>query len=84
MRNTVSKAGARDFNPLFESGLFSVMTAPRMQFGPATLDLYFDRMIAETYMDGGALVNTSIVFPQKPYTKATLLGKGRLSIGSPV
>ena len=43
-----------------------------------------DRMIAETYMDGGALVNTTIVFPQEPYTTATLLGKGRMSIGNPV
>ena len=76
-----SRAGLRDFNPLYSSGLYSVMSAPRGQFGPATLDLYFDRMIAETYMDGGTLVNTSVVFPQEPYTKATLLGSGRLSIG---
>ena len=76
-----SRAGLRDFNPLYSSGLYSVMSAPRGQFGPATLDLYFDRMIAETYMDGGTLVNTSVVFPQEPYTKATLLGSGRLSLG---
>ena len=79
-----SKAGLKDFNPFFNSGLFSVMTACRDQFGPATLDLYFDRMIAETYLDGGTLVNTSVVFPQKPYTMATLLGQGRMSVGEPV
>ena len=79
-----SKAGLKDFNPFFNSGLFSVMTACRDQFGPATLDLYFDRMIAEAYLDGGTLVNTSVVFPQKPYTMVTLLGQGRMSVGEPV
>ena len=77
-----SRAGARDFNPLFASGLYSVMTAPRHTYGPATLDLYFDRMIAEAYLDGGTVVNTSIVFPEQPYTRASLLGKGTLSIGA--
>ena len=76
-----SKAGITDFNPLFDSGLYSVMTAPRTQFGSATLDLYFDHMIAETYLDGGTVVNTSIVFPTVPYQKASLLGKGKLWIG---
>lgn len=76
-----SKAGINDFNPLFASGLYSVMSAPRTLRGNCTVDLYFDRMIAETYADGGTLVNTSIVFPTSPYRKATLLGKARMSIG---
>ena len=78
-----TRAGIRGFNALYDSGLFSVMSAPRDQYGLATLDLYFDRMIAETYLDGGTVVNTSVVFPQEPYKKATLLGQGRLFIGAP-
>ena len=76
-----SNAGLKDFNALFASGLFSVMSAPRTQYGPVTLDLYFDHMIAEIYADGGTVVNTSVVFPGKPYQKATLLGKGKMWIG---
>ena len=79
-----SRAGIRDFNPLFNSGLFSVMTAHRTQYGPAALDLYFDRMIAEIFLDGGTVVNTSVVFPSHPYTKVSLLGRGRLWIGGPI
>ena len=76
-----SRAGERDFSDLFASGLFSVMSAPRTMDGPATLDLFFDRMIAETYLDGGTVVNTSVVFPVKPYTRATLVGEGTLWVG---
>ncbi|MBE5808854.1 MAG: glycoside hydrolase family 32 protein [Clostridiales bacterium] len=76
-----SRAGNSDFSPLYASGLFAVMAQPRKVHGPATLDLYFDRMICETFLDGGTLVNTSVVFPEAPYTKATLLGEGRLYIG---
>ncbi len=76
-----SNAGAKDFNALFASGLFSVMTADRNNRGPVAVDVYFDRMIVETFADEGTLVNTSILFPNKPYTKATLLGKGKLFLG---
>ena len=75
------KAGRSDFSPLFESGLFSVTSAPRTQYGPVALDLYFDRMLAEIFVDGGTVVNSTVVFPEKPYQKATLTGGGRLWIG---
>lgn len=76
-----SRAGLRDFNPLFASGLCSVMTADRTLRGPVTVDLYFDRMIAEVFADGGTVVNSSVVFPTAPYQKATLQGAGKLWIG---
>jgi fructan beta-fructosidase len=78
-----SKAGQMDFSPLFGMGLFSVMSAPRTAHGVVTLDLFFDRMIAETFVDGGTVVNTSLVFPKKPYTRAKLTGNGTLYIGQP-
>ena len=74
-------AGKNDFSPIFSSGLFSVMTAQRTGRGRMTMDLYFDRMIAEVFMDNGTVTNTTLVFPEKPYTKATLWGKGKLMIG---
>ena len=74
-------AGRKGFSALFDSGLYAVTAAPRLVSGPMTLDLYFDRMIAEIFADGGTLANATAVFPEKPYTRATLEGKGRLWIG---
>ncbi|MBQ8092587.1 MAG: glycoside hydrolase family 32 protein [Clostridia bacterium] len=78
-----SRAGAKDFDPVFGSGVCSVMSAPRKLHGPVKVDLYFDRMIAEVFTDNGTVMNTSMVFPNKPYTKAELLGNGTLWIGTP-
>lgn len=75
------RAGKNDFSPIFASGLFSVTTAQRTGSGKVTMDLYFDRMIAEVFMDNGTVCNTTLVFPEKPYNKATLWGKGKLWIG---
>ena len=71
-------AGKNDFSPLFESGLFSVMSTPRNNRGIVKMDLYFDRMIAEIFMDEGTVVNSTVVFPEKPYQKVTLVGAGKL------
>ena len=79
-----TKAGENGFSPAFASGVFSVSSAPRTMHGPITLDLYFDRMIAETFMDKGTVFNSTVVFPEKPYTRATLLGEGKMWIGKPV
>ena len=76
-----TRAGKRDFSPIFDSGLFAVTTAQRTGRGKMTVDLYFDRMIAEVFMDNGTVSNTTVVFPEKPYSKATLWGKGKLWIG---
>ena len=78
-----TQAGRRDFSPLYAAGLFSVTNARRTGTGPVAVDLYFDRMIAEIFADGGTVVNSTAVFPEKPYTKAALLGAGRLWIGGP-
>ena len=78
-----TQAGRRGFSPLYDAGLFSVMSARRTAYGPATVDLYFDRMIAEIFTDGGTVVNSTAVFPEKPYTRAKLQGEGRLWIGGP-
>ena len=76
-----SKAGKNDFSDLFASGLFSVMSADRTNRGRVTLNLYFDRMIAEVFMDNGTVINSTAVFPENPYQRATLYGEGRLFIG---
>ena len=76
-----SKAGIHGFHAVYDSGIGSVMRPQRKLHGPVTVDLYFDRMIAEIFMDGGSVVNTSIVFPEKPYTKAVLMGRAALRIG---
>ena len=76
------KAGKNDFSELFASGLFSVMSADSTKRGKVTLDLYFDRMMAEIFTDNGTVVNSTAVFPEKPYQTATLYGEGRLMIGA--
>ena len=76
-----SEAGIRGFNSFFESGMGSVMTARRSMHGPVVMDLYFDRMIAEIFTDEGTVVNTSLVFPEHPYTQAFLNGSGKLWVG---
>ena len=77
-----TKAGKNNFSELFASGLFSVMSADRTNRGKVTLDLYFDRMMAEIFTDNGTVVNSTAVFPEKPYQTATLYGEGRLMIGA--
>ena len=77
-----TKAGKSDFSELFDSGLFAVTTANRTNRGKVTLDLYFDRMIAEVFTDDGTVVNCTAVFPEKPYQTATLYGEGKLMIGA--
>ncbi len=76
-----SKAGRSGFSPIFDSGLFAVTTAQRTARGKATVDIYFDRMIAEIFTDHGTVCNSTVVFPEKPYSKATLWGEGKLYIG---
>ena len=79
-----SHAGEADFNALYASELFSIMRAPRLLSGTVTLDLYFDHIIAEIFLDDGAMVNTSLVFPTVPYRTATLNGIGQLWIGNSI
>lgn len=78
-----TRAGWQGFSAPYDSGLFAVTTAPRSNYGPATVDVYFDKMLAEVFVDGGTVVNTSMVFPEKPYTKATLMGRAKLWVGTP-
>ena len=76
-----SRAGIRRLTPFFESGMGSVMSARRGVRGPVVLDLFFDRMIAEVFADGGTFLNTSLVFPERPYQRAVLQGEGKLWVG---
>ena len=77
-----TEAGQKDFSPAFASGLMSVVTAKRKKAGAMMMDLYFDRMLAEIFADDGTLAITTAVFPKAPYTKAQLLGRGTMQIGT--
>ena len=67
------KAGKSDFSPIFSSGLFSVTTAQRTERGRMTVDLYFDRMIAEVFMDNGTECHRCL--PGKALQQGDALGK---------
>ena len=77
-----SNAGRRDFSELYAQDRFSVMEASRLMEGEITLDLYFDHMLSEVFVDSGTLVNTSVVFPVFPYQRVTLTGGEALEIGT--
>ena len=74
-------AGLRDFSDTYSSGLMSVTVTPRLMSGKMSLDLYFDRMIAEIFADEGTFTNTQLVFPTEPYTEASVIGKAKLRVG---
>lgn len=76
-------AGASDFSPIYASGICAVMSQNRTMRGPVKLDLYFDRMFAEVFTDNGTVINSSMVFPKSPYTKASMTGDGTMWIGTP-
>jgi len=76
-----TSAGARDFSDTYSSGLMSVTVTPRLMHGNVSLDLYFDRMIAEIFADEGTFTNTQLIFPTEPYTEASVIGKAKLWIG---
>ena len=76
-----TKSSNNHFSPMFDSGLFSVSSINRNNVGKMTLDVYFDKMIAESFLDDGTVINSTVVFPEKPYQKATLHGFGKLWIG---
>lgn len=77
-----TRAGHLHFSPLFDAGLTAVTFARRLQAGPVSLRLYFDRCIAELFADEGTYANTTLVFPCQPYTHVRLLGEACLRVGS--
>lgn len=66
-----SRAGLRDFSPDFGSDWYSFLSAPRLFPGPWTLDLVFDRSVAELFTDQGTRVFTQLIYPSRPYTDVT-------------
>ncbi|MDD6032362.1 MAG: glycoside hydrolase family 32 protein [Oscillospiraceae bacterium] len=66
-----SKAGARDFNPLFGSDWYSVITAPRFYEGGWKLELTFDHSAAELFLDNGTRVFSQVLFPDAPFTSVS-------------
>lgn len=67
-----SQAGAKDFDPQFASEKFSQTSAPRYYDGAWELELHFDHSISELYADGGTLTFTQLVYPDEPYTRASV------------
>ncbi|MBQ9009164.1 MAG: glycoside hydrolase family 32 protein [Clostridia bacterium] len=78
-----TRASLRRLHPYYDAGVCSVTSAPRNNYGKISLDLYFDRMLAEIFTDEGTVLNSSMVFPEKPYQTATLTGYGTMWIGHP-
>lgn len=78
-----TEAGFRDFHDQYRSGLMSVMVTPRQMRGNVIMDIYFDRCISEIFADEGTFVNTTLVFPEEPYSHAEIIGPARMWIGYP-
>ncbi len=71
-------SGLVDFSPKFAS----VDKAPRAGRGPVVrMSFYIDHSSVEAFLDGGATVMTTAVFPRAPYTGLKLFavdGQARL------
>ena len=79
-----SQAGAKDFDPQFASEKFSKTSAPRYYDGTWELELHFDHSISELYADGGTLTFTQLVYPDEPYTQASVAeGSAQVEVYSP-
>lgn len=79
-----SQAGAKDFDPQFASEKFSKTSAPRYYDGAWELELHFDHSISELYADGGTLTFTQLVYPDEPYTRASVAeGSAQVEVYAP-
>ena len=79
-----SQAGAKDFDPQFASEKFSKTSAPRYYDGTWELELHFDHSISELYADGGTLTFTQLMYPDTPYTRASVAeGSAQVEVYSP-
>ena len=79
-----SQAGAVDFNPDFGAPRFSQLAASRFYEGAWELELHFDRSICELYADGGTLTFTQLVYPDEPYTQASVAeGSAQVEVYAP-
>ena len=79
-----SQAGAKDFDPQFASEKFSKTSAPRYYDGTWELELHFDHSISELYADGGTLTFTQLVYPDEPYTRASVAeGSAQVEVYAP-
>ena len=79
-----SQAGAKDFDPQFASEKFSKTSAPRYYDGAWELELHFDHSISELYADGGTLTFTQLMYPDTPYTRASVVeGAAQVEVYAP-
>ena len=79
-----SQAGAKDFDPQFASEKFSKTSAPRYYDGAWELELHFDHSISELYADGGTLTFTQLMYPDTPYTRASVVeGSAQVEVYAP-
>ena len=68
------------FSDTFDSGCMSVTKTLRLLDGNMRLQLHFDRCVAELYADGGTYANTTLVFPDRPYTRISITGDATLRV----
>ena len=74
-----SKSGAVDFNPVFSA----LQTAPLpARAATVRIHAYVDRSSVELFLDDGATVFTTIVFPGAPYDKIVLSADRDIAIAS--
>lgn len=75
-----TRSARSSFSNSFDSGVMSVTKTLRMLDGSLDLQLHFDRCVAELYADGGTYANTTLVFPDRPYTRVSITGAASLRV----
>ena len=75
-----SAASSSCFSSDFSRGDMAVTKTPRTASGPIHLDLYFDHSIVEIFADDGTYANTTLVFPDHPYTQASVFSDAQITM----
>ena len=75
--------GAKDFSHEFARELFCKNAVPRFYNGSWTIDLIFDHMSAEIFIDGGTRVMSALCFPDEPYTRVVTEGEVSVTVHRP-
>lgn len=69
-----SKAGMKDFDQNFSLDLYARTKTKRLFRGTVEMTIVFDVSIVEIFADSGTYVNSTLVYPQEPYTRFRLIG----------
>ncbi len=67
-------SGMKDFHPDFATELYATTEAKKLFPGAVEMTVVFDTCMAEIFADKGVYANSTVVYPEKPYTTLKICG----------